>query len=335
MHMFIRWFRPAVLLLAAFAICSAQDLYVRVIDVGQGECVVAKFSDPAGTHYLIYDAGVGKAAPMKGILDVIPKGSDVDLMVISHNDSDHIGAVPAIMADYHVKKIIHPGDKRDSTTWENSNRAIRDEIVDDGCINLDLSRAPIAPGTVFPLGGATVTFVEGHSRPPAEWEIDDEAESNNAGSVVVRLAYEGKSILLCGDEVGRHRDSPAHTCIDAERAMVDNMATVPIASDVIVAPHHGANNASSEEFIAAVRPTYVIFSAGHSSNYKHPSKAAAERYLAAGITTNHIFRTDLGDDEGPLEWDFGRIKGNHDPSGDDDVEVRIAHDGTLAVAYRH
>lgn len=38
----------------------------------------------------------------------------------------------------------------------------------------------------------------------------------------------------------------------------------------------------------------MIFSAGHSSVYKHPSKATAERYLAAGVSKNHIFRTDLG-----------------------------------------
>ncbi len=324
-----------VVLVAFAASLAAQELYVRVIDVGQGECVVARFSDSTGAHYLIYDAGVGSAVPMKGIHDVIPKDANVDLMVISHNDSDHIGAVPAIMKDYHVRKIVHPGDERDSTTWEKADRAIKDEIVDDDCQNLSLKKAPIAPGTTFAIGGASATFIEGHSRPPDSWDIADEAEGNNAGSIVLRLSYKGKAILLCGDEVGRHRDSPPNTCIDAERAMVDNAGTVPVRSDVIVAPHHGANNASSEEFIAAVHPAFVIFSAGHSSNYKHPSKAAAERYIAAGITTDHIFRTDLGDDEGPLEWNFGRIPGNHDPSGDDDVEVRITAAGQLTVQYRH
>lgn len=334
MHTLIRWFRVAAIGLAALVVCSAEGLYVRVIDVGQGECVVAKFDGPAGAQYFIYDAGVGKTAAMKGIREVIPMGSNVELMVISHNDSDHIGAVPDIMDDYHVRKLIHPGDRRDSTVWEKANRAIKDEIVDDGCVNLALSKSSLSPGTAFPLGGATITFIQGYSRPPDNWDIDDEAEENNAGSVIVRLSYKGKSILLCGDEVGRHRNSPPNTCIDAEREMVDNAVRVPIRSDLIVAPHHGANNANSEEFIATVRPTYVIFSAGHSSNYKHPSKVAAERYLAAGVTINHIFRTDLGDDEGPQEWAYGRISGNHDPSGDDDVEAHITSAGDLTVNYR-
>jgi hypothetical protein len=98
-------------------------------------------------------------------------------------------------------------------------------------------------------------------------------------------------------------------------------------------PHY-LNNGSSGKFIAAVHPTYVIFSAGHSSNYKHPSKYAAQRYLAAGVSVSHMFRTDLGDDEGPEEWDRGRIAGNHDGADDDDVEVKISSWGKLTVRYK-
>jgi competence protein ComEC len=199
---------------------------------------------------------------------------------------------------------------------------------------LDLSKVTIAPGTDYHLGDLTATFVAGFSRPPDTWDIDDDAEANNAGSIIVRLSYKGKSMLLCGDAVGRHRNSPANTCIDAERNVVDNAAHVTINSDIVVAPHHGANNGSSEEFIAAVSPKYVIFSAGHSSNYKHPSKAAAERYLAAGVDIHNMFRTDLGDDEGPSEWAEGRITGHHDESGDDDIDVKITTAGVLTVGYR-
>lgn len=333
MHTNARWIRAAILWLGAVVVCTAQELYVRVIDVGQGQCVAAKFEGPAGTRYMIYDGGVGKAAAMKGIHSVIPKGSDIDLVVISHNDSAHLGAIPSVMKDYHAKRIIHPGDKRDSETWKKSSKAIRNEIVDDGAVNMDLSNITIPPGTVFRIGDATVTFIIGYSRPPTNWDIDDEAEANNAGSVVVRLAYQGRSILLCGDEVGRHRNSLPNTCINSERAMIDNAHSVPIRSDVIVAPHHGGNNASSEEFIATVMPNWVVFSAGHSSNYKHPTKAAAERYLAAGVSVNHMLRTDLGDDEGPLEWAEGRVNGQHDPTGDDDVEIRVSQNGELSVRY--
>jgi beta-lactamase superfamily II metal-dependent hydrolase len=111
----------------------ADDLYLRVIDVGQGESIVAKATDATGPHYLIYDAGVGHASAMRGLHAVIPVGSRVDLMVISHNDSDHLGAVKQIMDDYHVTRIIHPGDVRESDTYRHSAAAILHEVATDHC----------------------------------------------------------------------------------------------------------------------------------------------------------------------------------------------------------
>jgi competence protein ComEC len=100
-----------------------------------------------------------------------------------------------------------------------------------------------------------------------------------------------------------------------------------------VAPHHGGNNGSSQCFIAAVDPRFVIFSAGH--DHQHPTKAAADRYLTHGVSLQNIFRTDRGDDEsGLFEWKAGSIAGCVDPRGDDDVEIVIRQNGTVEVAYR-
>jgi competence protein ComEC len=332
-----RW-RTLIIALGFLAVelaASVDEFFLRVIDVGQGECVVAKSTDTSGSHYFIYDAGVGAEGTMRGIKDVIPRGSNVDLMVISHNDGDHIAGVKAIMDEYHVRRIIHPGDERDTEAYRRTRTAILNEVTIDHCVNFDLSKKAIKPGASISMGNMVATIVSGFSRPPERWGQLDEAEANNAGSIIVRLSYKGKqSILLCGDAVGRHRDSPPGTCIAAEREIVDRAPTVTIKSDVVVAPHHGANNGSSEDFIRAVSPKYVIFSAGHSANYKHPTKAAAERYLAAGVDVKKMFRTDLGDDEGPEEWDVGRIPNSHDASGDDDVEVKVSNAGVLTVGYR-
>ena len=47
--------------------------------------------------------------------------------------------------------------------------------------------------------------------------------------------------------------------------MVDNSGSVPIAADVLIAPHHGADNGSSTTFIQTVNPTHVIFPSGMSA----------------------------------------------------------------------
>jgi len=85
----------------------------------------------------------------------------------------------------------------------------------------------------------------------------------------------------------------------------------------------------------------VIFPAGHA--HEHPRTSTAQRYLAHGVPPlANIFRTDLGDDEsdrdGPTvhrqEWDHGRVQGQTDPAGDDDVDILIRPSGEVVVEYR-
>jgi len=51
----------------------------------------------------------------------------------------------------------------------------------------------------------------------------------------------------------------------------------------LVAPHHGSRTSSSREFLAAVRPDWVLVPAGHLNRYRHPSTRVTHRYDKAGI----------------------------------------------------
>ncbi|MFZ5497265.1 MAG: ComEC/Rec2 family competence protein [Verrucomicrobiota bacterium] len=341
MHTKARWIRAALLGsfgLVSLALGYSQELYVRVVDVGAGECVVVKApGNGSKDHYMIYDAGnyedKGKTA-IEAIREIIPEGSTIDLLVLSHSDSDHLAAVPEIMDEYKVKRVIHPGYERPTATWKESNQAILDEARLDGCRDLNLANVEIAPGSSYRIGKATAVFVAGFHKPPEEWGQLSDSEEKNAGSVIIRLIYKGKSILLCGDAVGRHIDDAEDACIAMEQYVADNTEAVKIDSDVMVAPHHGADNGSSKRFIEEVSPEYVIFPAGH--KFDHPRKAAADRYLAAGVSLQKMFRTDREDDEskgGDWEWAAGRKTGEHDKPGDDDVVVTVSAAGVITVKY--
>jgi competence protein ComEC len=287
-----------------------------VVDVGAGECCVIKLP---GKKNIIYDTGVGVRA-MNAIEELIPHEEDIDLMVLSHTDADHIGAVDEICDVYSVKQIIHSSKSRNTQAWRDAEEAIDGE---PGVDEWDLAEKPIEPGHVIDVGspGVKVTLVCGFNEPPADWDVDNESERNNAGSIVLRIEYKTKSILFCGDAVGRHNGAAENQCIAAEKFMCDNTA-VRIASDVLVAPHHGADNGSSTRFIQAVDPTYVVFPAGH--KHEHPRKAAAERYLEHAPSLKRILRTDFNDDEGGKEWKWARKKNNSDPIADDDVDIQIS-----------
>jgi beta-lactamase superfamily II metal-dependent hydrolase len=161
---------------------------------------------------------------------------------------------------------------------------------------------------------------------------------NNALSSIIRLTFGGHSILLTGDTVGKPDTDDNSQCQYAERIVVGNSATLPIASDVLIGQHHGGNNASANCFITAVHPTFVVFSAGHM--HRHPRQAVADRLIGNGIDPNNIFRTDKGDHEGgkgsKKEWVFGSLAGCKDKAGDDDAEVHLPSDpqAVVTVNYR-
>ncbi len=320
----------------AFALNPEENaVFVRVIDVGPGEACVVKMP---GDYYMIYDAGhwtgEGRAA-FDGISEIIPDGEEIDLMVLSHSDSDHMGAVKRIFDKYTVKKVIRTGLERESNTWKRANDAIKAARQAGKTKEINLKTAEFPPGATYRFDDAFVTFVCGFYAPPEDWGLGVTthlAEFRNAGSVVIRIQYQGKSILFTGDAVGRHIGDPDTTFIASEKFMADNSAVIKIDSDVLIAPHHGADNGSSTAFIEAVSPEYVIFTAGH--KFAHPRAVAAKRYLDHGVSLEKMFRTDLGDDEGDKEWDHGRVPGQKDKAGDDDIDILIRPGGEVVVEYR-
>lgn len=97
--------------------------------------------------------------------------------------------------------------------------------------------------------------------------------SDNDGSCVLRVEAPGFSALLAGDIEA-----------DAEAHLVRTHGA-GLRADVLVAPHHGSRTSSSPEFVAAVAPRIVLFSAAWRSHYGHPRPEVVARYRALGART--------------------------------------------------
>lgn len=327
----------AIVLATLFAPSAAaleadpDGVFVRVIDVGAGHAAVTQMP---GGHYMVYDAGnfadKGMSA-LEGVRSIVPEGEDIDLMILSHSDADHLGAVEKILETYTVRTVIRSGFVRSTKTWCRANFAI-DKARKYGTKVVDLSRTELPPGTSYRYGEALVTVVSGFSEPPDDWGKLGESEERNAGSIVVRLLFGNRSVLFTGDAVGRKEGSTGDAPIATEKFMVENAPSIPIDSDVLVAPHHGSDDASSSAFIRAVSPEWVIFPAGH--KHGHPRDVVAKRYLAAGVDASRMLRTDRHDNEGGKEWASNCTEGYKDPLGDDDIDIVISASGDLHIAYR-
>jgi beta-lactamase superfamily II metal-dependent hydrolase len=257
----------------------------------------------------------------------------IALMILSHSDGDHLGEAAEIIAEFDVEHIIWTGFYRNKKFWRETRDAIEAEEQNGATVH-NLTDAPLIPGTTIQLGDATLTLIAGWPEWPGTIPTDA-AERRNVISIVARLEYGGNSILYTGDTIGRAKGDDDDVCESAELFMVLNSSAVSVASEVIIAPHHGGDNGSSSCFVEAVDPTYVIFSSG--SDHDHPSWGAARRYLSWGVPIDNIFRTDWGDDEsdeGDYEWRHGRVIDCQDGRGDEDVEVVLPQTGNVQVGYR-
>ena len=327
----------AVLLLSysldthADLIFGEDDLYIRVVDVGPGLCTITRAPGP---RFMVYDAGHWNNQRCHEAAEEIVGAHDIDLMVISHNDGDHLGDADLILETFRVKKIIRTGfERRGNIGWENMNRAIGEE-TQMGATVINLGTEPLVPGTVLNLGAADLIAVRGYTSWPFEEGHLSVAELRNVISIVLRLTYQGVSVLFTGDTVGRDMEiADDSQCKYAEKLMVDDAATIPIDAEILIGPHHGSETSGSTCFLNAVGAEFAILSAGHA--FRHPREGAMNRYLTSGVDPSKVFRTDRGDDEGGEESALQRISGCQDRSGDDDVEIVIRQNGDFEVAYRN
>ncbi len=309
-----------LLLLLCLLVCSPLQalepvdgaLFVRVVDVGQGLCCLVRFPDGS---VMVYDAGdrrrKSKTAVMKALHELLPVHSRIELFVISHSDADHIGAVKPIVDQYGIERSLRPTIEHDTKAWELAQRSFDEEVKRGRLRDIKIGTQEFWPGSTIKIGGVFVTMLSGFGEPPAGWGRMDRSDRFNAGSIVIRLQYADRAVLLTGDAVGRHHHEPDDDLFATEKFLLDMSSIMRIDADVLVAPHHGGDNGSSLPFIEKVAPKYVIFPAGNSSN-DHPRNSTAERIIRAGVQPENIFRTDRGDDEGEKEWDNERVEGTKD-----------------------
>ena len=123
--------------------------------------------------------------------------------------------------------------------------------------------------------------------PPAHW-AENAYFSANDRSCVVRVESPLGSLLLLADieRLG-------------ELELLEKRQD-QLPSTALLVAHHGSRGASSERWVAAVRPSEAIISVGRGNSFGHPHSEVLGRYREVG---SRIWRTDLG---GAIRLDFTR-----------------------------
>lgn len=259
---------------------NSQQLEVHHINVGQGESIYIELPD--GSDILI-DAGKSSyGTTVVNYLNTQEKGIDIEYLIATHPDADHVGGMQQVFKDLNIKNFIYPKDApHDTQTWQNVLSLANAE----GCTIKDST-----PGTTFNIGGATMKFIQSN--------VD--YSDNNDDSVVTYLEYKDVNFMFTGDIEA-----------DAEKDMIAQNLVPDV--DFMSVPHHGSKGSSTEAFLAKAKPEYAIVSVGENS-YGHPTADALNRYSAIGAK---IYRTDqLGDIIIKTDGNTATINGNNvDTSG--------------------
>ena len=326
---------------------TTRPLEFYSIDVGQGD---ATFIVTPGGKKILIDGGLNRRAlgflVWRYRLDNPANSVDIDLMVLSHADGDHLlGLTPIIKhPQINVKKIIHNGialfDKSSphetalgdldasksflttrhdnladlaalaniSDDFKNWQTAVAAEGADYQAVDSDM-------GTID-VGDSRVTLeVLGPKREANgsyKW-FEDKAHTINGHSVVLRLTFDEVSFMLSGDL----------NIEGSEHLVNDPVLASKMASHVFKCPHHGSHE-FHHLFLESVRPQISTISSGDTPDHGHPRAnfiaaiGLASRSRSPLVFSTEIAATFVGDGEtaDPVEGtsidelDFSTAVGN-------------------------
>lgn len=232
---------------------------IHILDVGQGAAVLLIGSD--GTSVLV-DTGRYNDGEKK-IISYLDKyiglGEELDLLIFTHNDADHIGHGDLVLEYFDVQEVWMNG-------MDHTSQIYSDLL--DALLLSDATYAEPKAGEYFVRGAFKIDVLHPEENSPQK--------DSNDESIVTRFEFDGLSLMTTGD-----------ASIPRENEIV--VRNHNLRSDLMVLGHHGAGNSTGEEWIQAVRPQMAFYQAGIDNSYGHPHPDTIERLKNAGIP---IYGTD-------------------------------------------
>ena len=220
-------------------------------DIGQGTAVLVR----TARHQLLYDTGPqyapGVDAGQRVLLPLLRAlGVDrLDMLMLSHRDSDHVGGAASIMAGLPVaglRSSLEPGHR---------------------LLVAGPPHTPCQAGQRW--NWDKVRFEVLH---PTASQYEQGIKSNGLSCLLRISTASGRSALLTGD-------------IEAaqELGLIARSDAQALLSDVLIVPHHGSKTSSTDALLNAVAPRIAVVQSGYRNRFGHPAPPVLARYQAHGI----------------------------------------------------
>ena len=240
-----------------YARLNELPVVITLLDVGQGLSVWVR----QGKHNMLYDVGNYYPSGFNFVDAVIlPEMRlegvhQLDLVVISHWDMDHSGGLETLLQQQTVQRLLLPSELN---------------------LKREQNLGSIAENTSRCASTAWQNLWQDSSS-QLLWRqialVEQGLQGNNASCVILLHVF-GRQVLITGDIEAKGEGKLLE--------MIDNLDLTSLASEVLIAPHHGSKTSSTEAFLTHVRPAYVLVSAGKNNPYGHPHKSKTKAYWKQG-----------------------------------------------------
>lgn len=257
------------------------QMAVTFIDVGQGSGVLIQTE----SHAMLVDTGPllgGSDAGARMVLPTLRRHGvrRLDQLMISHFDQDHSGGLLSILAALKVDMLSSPEDEPTARARVESPETKRQQV------GMTFSQCQAGQHwewdgvkfwVLFPARGTDTVPIS-------------EQDRNSRSCVLRVVAADGSSVLLAGDLPAKgERALVAQFAAPSDSADrgLPHLDGAALASQVLLAPHHGSKTSSSQALLDAVRPQWVVIQAGYRNRFGHPHAEVLARL------TVPVLRTDL------------------------------------------
>lgn len=229
-------------------------LRVSFLDVGQGDAILIQ--TPSG-HTMLVDGGPSRAVLTQLSRQMGYFDRDIDVVVATHPDADHITGLVPVLEAYDVKHVVVSGATSSTGVFGDLDVHINHE---DAYVHVART-------------GDAIDFGDGVRAIILHPYNGERFKDTNDASVSMVITYGDDTFLLTGD-------LPTSN----EKYLI-SYGLLPKHITVYKAGHHGSKTSSGLQLLSYIKPEYAVISAGKDNKYGHPNPETLERLVKYGKET--------------------------------------------------
>ncbi len=252
---------------------AATQWQLHVIDVGNGAAALIR----TATETILIDAGPGRAHAADAGANVVAPYlfrlgiKTLDAVVLTHDDSEHIGGASSIFKLFYVKRLIKPKDLNRASTAQLTLSGEGNPLV------IDCQR-----GGQLLLNSVQMQFLH-----PSHVAEREKLNNANTQGCVLQAAIGQVKVLFAADILAAQEQRLVQLYANPDSQL---NSEPQLRSQILVVPNAGSASSSSNEFIAAVGAKHAVIQVGYRNRYSYPRSEVVSRYLDSAAV---LHRTDL------------------------------------------